>query len=374
MIKEVMNPKESLRDIEEKVYAGKRLSFDDGVRLMKSTNLLVLGRLANFVRQKKSGNHVYYSKILYISPTNVCVTLCKFCAFYRKPGHPEGYVLPIEEIVKRAMDPNINEIHMVGGHHPTLKLDYFERLVREVRLARPDIWIKAFTVVELDHFAKVNKMPVEEVIVRLKEAGLDSLPGGGAEIFAPRVRKIIAPLKISGEKWLEIMQIAHRHGLLSNATMLYGHVETAEERIDHLMKIRDLQDKTGKIMSFIPLACQPENHELPEAQGTTGFDDLKVHAVSRLMLDNVPHIKGLWTTIGIKTAQASLHFGVDDLGGTFINEQVMDEAGAKTRSGITVSALERMIRDAGRIPVETNSGYGIVQPSSKRDSMLPSQI
>lgn len=363
---------ERLQEIESKVMAGKRLSFDDGVAMMKSHDLLTIGRLADHARKKIAGDNVYYSKVLYLSPTNVCVTYCRFCAFYRKPGDAEGYVIAAEDAVKRVADRSIREIHMVGGHHPTLKLDYFENLIRDIRAARPDIWIKAFTVVELDHFSKVNKIPVDEIIERFKAAGLNSLPGGGAEIFAPRVRKIIAPLKISGEKWLELMEKAHSRGIPSNATMLYGHVETAEERVDHLVKIRELQDKTGKVMSFIPLACQPENHEMAaEAPGTTGFDDLRVHAVSRLMLDNVPHIKGLWTTMGIKTAQASLHFGVDDLGGTFLNEQVMDEAGAKTRDGITVASLERMIRDAGRVPVETNSSYGPLAPLAERQGALP---
>ncbi|MCL5054431.1 MAG: CofH family radical SAM protein [Firmicutes bacterium] len=350
--------KEKFCDLKEKIHNGERLNFQDGVRLMESFNLLEIGKLADFARRKKCGDKVYYSKILYLSPTNICVTLCKFCAFYRKPGDPEGYVIPVEEAVKLASNPDIAEIHIVGGHHPTIKLDYFESLIKGIRAARPDLWIKAFTVVELDHFSKVNKIPVEEVILKLKNAGLNSLPGGGAEIFSPRVRKIICPLKISGKKWIEIMEIAHNYGLFSNATMLYGHIETAEERVDHLLKIRELQDRTGKILCFIPLGCQPENHELKEAKGTTGFDDLKVHAISRLLLDNIPHIKALWTTMGIKTAQAALHFGANDLGGTFVNEQVMDEAGGKTRRGITTAILKQIVLDAGRVPVETNSGYG----------------
>lgn len=347
----------SLEKISRRALAGQRLDAQEGLTLMQSDDLLSLGRLADEVRKQASGNRVYYSKVLYLNPTNICITTCKFCAFYRPPKHPEGYVVSLEEAVQRISDPSINEIHMVGGHHPGLKLDYFETLLQTIRTRRPDLWIKAFTVVELDHFAKVNKMPVREVIFRLKKAGLDSVPGGGAEIFAPRVRKIICPLKISGEKWLEIMEEVHRQGIPSNATMLYGHVETDEERIDHLLKIRELQDKTGKTMSFIPLAFQPENHEMSHLPGTTGFDDLKVHAVSRIFLDNIPHIKGLWTTLGAKTAQVSLHFGVDDLGGTFLDERVMDEAGAKSRGGLSVSALERMIRDASRIPVLTNSSY-----------------
>lgn len=353
---------ESLKLIAQKIDAGTRLDFEDGVALMKSDDLLTVGRLADEVRKRMSGDRVFYARVLYLNPTNVCITYCKFCAFYRKPGDPGGYVVTPEEAAKRvAADPSLREVHMVGGHHPTLKLDYFENLIRAIRAANPEIWIKAFTVVELDHFSKVNKLPVQEIILRLKTAGLDSVPGGGAEIFSERVRKIICPLKISGEKWVKIMAVVHRSGIPSTATMLYGHVETAEERVDHLLKIRDLQDKTGKIMSFIPLGFQPENHDMRHLPGTTGFDDLKVHAVSRLMLDNIPHIKGLWTTMGIKTAQASLNFGVDDLGGTFVDERVMDEAGAKTRQGLSVETLERMIRDAGRTPIETNSSYAALQ-------------
>lgn len=352
----------SLETIREKVMTRKRLTFEEGVVLMESNDLIALGELADYARQQIAGDSVYYSKVLYLNPTNVCVTYCKFCAFYRPPQHAEGYVVSLEDVAARIQDQAIREVHMVGGHHPTLKLEYFEDLLKTIRLARPDIWIKAFTVVELDHFSKVSKRPIEEVILRLKNVGLDSVPGGGAEIFAPRVRKIICPLKISGEKWLEIMELVHQHGIVSNATLLYGHVETAEERVDHLLKIRELQDKTGKIMSFIPLAFQPENHEMSDLPGTTGFDDLRMHAVSRLFLDNVPHIKGLWTTMGTKTAQASLQFGVDDLGGTFFDERVMDEAGAKTKSGISVETLERMIRDIGRVPVETNSGYAPLSP------------
>jgi len=346
-----------LKPIVEKVDRGERLSFDDGLALMKSDDLLTIGALADQVRKRIAGDTVYYSRVLYLNPTNVCITNCKFCAFYRPPADAEGYVVSMDEVKTRIADPAIREVHMVGGHHPKLKLDYFEDLLRTIRKERPDLWIKAFTVVEIDHFAKVNKIPVEDIVIRLKEAGLDSVPGGGAEIFAPRVRKLICPLKISGEKWIEIMELVNRHGIPANATMLYGHVENAEERVDHLLKIRELQDRTGKIMSFIPLGFQPENHEMSDLPGTTGFDDLKVHAVSRIFLDNVPHIKGLWTTMGTKTAQASLNFGVDDLGGTFIDERVMDEAGAKTRSGLSVAQLEQMIRDAGRVPVETNSSY-----------------
>lgn len=355
---------ESLEAIKIKVENGARLSYDDGVALMRSDDLLSVGRMADAVRKRMTGDSVYYSRVMYLNPTNVCVTDCKFCAFYRRPGDAEGYVVTMDEVRARLSNRSIREVHMVGGHHPRLKLDYFIELLQTVRSIRPEIWIKAFTVVELDHFAKVNKIPVREVILRLKEAGLDSVPGGGAEIFAPRVRKLICPLKISGEKWIEIMTLVNELGIPANATMLYGHVETAEERVDHLIKIRELQDRTGKIMSFIPLAFQPENHEMSDLPGTTGFDDLKVHAVSRLMLDNVPHIKGLWTTMGVKTAQASLHFGVDDLGGTFDDERVMDEAGAKTRAGLSVKELERMIRDAGRTPVETNSSYLKIPQSS----------
>jgi len=351
-----------LSDIIEKIMSGERLLFEDGVRLMHSTDLLLLGHLADTFRRSKVGNDVYFSMNININPTNACVLRCQFCAFYRPLDHPEAYTERLEEILDRiehAHRHGVREVHMVGGLNPKLPFSYFLDLIRRVKALDADIHVKAFTAVEIDFFSRVYKMPLEEVYKELRAAGLDSLPGGGAEIFSPRVRELVCKGKISGERWLEVIRVGHLLGIPSTATMLYGHVETVEERIDHLEKLRALQDETGKFTCFVPLPFHPENTPLSHLGVTCGVDDLKVYAVSRLYLDNFPHLKGLWNYLDEKFAQTILHFGVDDLGGTFVEERIVHAAGAKTPQALSREKMIRMIQRANRIPVETDSSYKV---------------
>lgn len=366
----------TLAEIKEKVFAGERLSREDGILLMTSDDLLTVGALADCKRSEKSGDRVFYSTNLNLNPTNVCVLNCKFCAFSRKPGDKEAYVVQVEEALKRVASRDIGEVHMVGGIHPHLSLSFYEDLIKAIRNARPDIYIHAFTAVEIDFLSKHEKITVGEVLSRLVQAGINSLPGGGAEIFSPRVRKILCPSKLSGERWLTIMEIAHRMGIPSNATMLYGHLETAEERVDHLLALRELQDKTGGFLTFVPLAFQPARTQLGESlfhsshDSQSGFDDLKVCAVSRLILDNFRHIKALWPYLGIKLAQTSLFFGVDDLGGISLDEQISSSAGGP-KGSVDRATLEELIRQAGRVPVHSNSGRNGVNRTAERQKQEP---
>lgn len=349
-------------DLVEKVEAGGRLTFEEGVRLMTSFDLLLLGRLADTVRRRKVGEEVCFSMNMNINPTNACVLRCQFCAFYRPLNHPEAYTERLEEILERvrhAHGHGVREVHIVGGLNPKLPFSYFLDLIRGVKAVDPDIHVKAFTAVEIDFFARVYKMTLEEVLKALREAGLDTLPGGGAEVFSPRVRELVCKGKISGERWLEVIRTAHFLGIATTATILYGHVETVEERVDHLLQLRGLQDETGKFTCFVPLPFHPENTPLSHLGYTCGVDDLKMYAVSRLFLDNFLHLKGLWNYLDEKFAQVILHFGVDDLGGTFVEERIAHAAGAKTPQALSRDRMIRIIRDAGRIPVETDSGYQV---------------
>ena len=351
-----------LSDIVEKWTNGERLTFEDGVRLMKSPDLLLLGRLADSARASKVGESVYFSTNININPTNACVLRCQFCAFYRPLDHPEAYTENLDEILSRieqAHHHGVREVHMVGGLNPRIPFSYFLDLIRRVKAFDPDIHVKAFTAVEIDFFARVYKIPLEKVLQDLRTAGLDSLPGGGAEIFSPRVRELVCKGKISGERWLKVIRVAHLLGIPTTATMLYGHVETVEERIDHLLQLRALQDETGKFTCFVPLPFHPENTPLSHLGYTCGVDDLKVYAVSRLLLDNIPHLKGLWNYLDEKFAQVILHFGVDDLGGTFVEERIAHAAGAKTPQALSRERMIQMIREAKRLPVETDSSYKV---------------
>ena len=351
-----------LSDLVEKVTAGERLNVEDAVRLMKSSDILLLGRLADAVRHSKVGEEVYFSTNININPTNACVLRCQFCAFYRPLDHPEAYTERLDDILDRvqhAHNHGVREVHIVGGLNPRIPFSYFLELIRRVKTLDPDIHVKAFTAVEIDFFVRVYKMSIEKVLQELVEAGLDTLPGGGAEIFSPRVRELVCKGKISGERWLEVIEIAHRLGISSTATMLYGHVETIEERVDHLQKLRDLQDKTGKFTCFVPLPFHPENTPLAHLGYTCGVDDVKVYAVSRLFLDNFMHLKGLWNYLDEKFAQVILHFGVDDLGGTFVEERIAHAAGAKTPQALSQEKMVRIIQQAKRIPVETDSSYKV---------------
>jgi len=356
----------SLEDIARKVEAGQRLSGEDGLRLLKSNHLLELGRMADLVRQRKHGDRVYFILNRHINHTNVCVNRCKFCAFGRDEDNPGAYTLTLDEIERKAYDyrgRGITEIHIVGGLNEKLGLDYYCEMLKRVRLALPGVIIQSFTAVEIDYLARINNTSVEKVLSELKEAGLDSLPGGGAEVFSPRVRELICPKKISGQRWLEVHQAAHSLGMRTNATLLYGHVETPEERIGHLVQLRDLQDITGGFLAFIPLAFHPRNTQLdqPGKSGTTGYDDLKMLAVSRLMLDNFDHIKAFWIMIGPKIAQVSLSFGVNDLDGTVEEEKIVHDAGAETDQKLPGEEIIRMIKAAGRAPVERDTLYNIIR-------------
>lgn len=355
-----------LKPIAEKVLAGERLSFEDGVALYRTHDLLAVGWLANFVREKRHGNVCYYNINRHINPTNVCVAHCRLCAFGRDPDAPGAYTYALEEVWERAAQgvrEGATEFHIVGGLHPDLSFAFYLDLIRGLKQRFPHVHLKAFTMVEVHYFARLMKKSIREVLLAMKEAGVDSLPGGGAEIFHPRVRKVICDHKTSGMMWLEIARTAHQVGLRSNATMLYGHIETEEERVDHLLQLRALQDETKGFVAFIPLAFHPANTALSHLPGPTGFDDLKNIAVSRLLLDNFEHIKAYWIMLTPRVAQIALRFGADDMDGTVIEEKIYHDAGARTAQFTPRAELERLIRAAGREPVERDTLYRPVDRS-----------
>src|SRR5690348_2791902 len=355
-----------LRPIAAKVLGGERLNTDDGIALYRSPDLLAVGWLANHVREKRHGNITYYNVNRHINPTNVCVAHCRLCAFGRDPSAPGAYTFALEEIYQRAeqgVREGATEFHIVGGLHPDLTFDHYLELVRGLKQRCPAVHIKAFTMVEVHYFARIAKLSIEEVLHKMKDAGVDSCPGGGAEIFHPRVRKIICDHKTSGQMWLSTAKKAHEAGLRSNATMLYGHVETEEERVDHLIKLRELQDETHGFVAFIPLAFHPDNTALSHIPKPTGFDDLKTIAISRLLLDNFGHIKAYWIMLTPSIAQIALRFGADDMDGTVIEEKIYHDAGATTPQHMTRADLERLIRAAGRVPVERDTLYNPVDRS-----------
>ncbi|HEY2459221.1 MAG TPA: aminofutalosine synthase MqnE [Candidatus Acidoferrum sp.] len=364
-----------LRPIADKVFAGERLSADDGMTLFRSPNLLAVGWLANYVREKRHGNITYYNVNRHINPTNVCVAHCKLCAFGRDPNAPGAYNFALDEIYARAeqgVREGATEFHIVGGLHPDLPFDYFLEMIRGLKQRCPTVHLKAFTMVEVGYFARIAKLSVKEVLLKMKEAGVDSLPGGGAEVFHPRVRKIICDHKVSGQTWLSIARQAHEVGLRSNATMLYGHVETDEERVDHLIKLRELQDQTHGFVTFIPLAFHPDNTALAHLPKTSGYLDLRNIAVARLLLDNFDHIKAYWIMLTPSIAQIAQRFGASDLDGTVAEEKIYHDAGAKTSEFTPRTELERLIRAAGRIPVERDTAYNRVD-RSKMPPIQPSQ-
>ena len=364
----------SLQPIADKVLGGERLSLEDGIALYRSPDLLAVGWLANHEREKRHGNITYYNVNRHINPTNVCVAHCKLCAFGRDPNAPGAYNFALEEIYQRAeqgVREGATEFHIVGGLHPDLSFDYFLEMIRGLKQRCPGVHLKAFTMVEVGYFARIAKLSAKEVLLKLKEAGVDSLPGGGAEIFHPRVRKIICDHKVSGQMWLSIARQAHEIGLKSNATMLYGHVETEEERADHLIKLRELQDQTHGFVTFIPLAFHPENTALSHIPKTTGYLDLRNIAVARLLLDNFEHIKAYWIMLSPSIAQIALRFGANDLDGTVVEEKIYHDAGAVTSEFTSRHELERLIRAAGRVPVERDTAYNRVD-RSKMPPLPPS--
>jgi aminodeoxyfutalosine synthase len=349
-----------LKPIADKVLAGARLDTEDGIALYRSPDLLAVGWLANHVREKRHGNVTYFNVNRHINPTNVCVAHCKLCAFGRDPNAPGAYTFALEEIYQRAeqgVREGATEFHIVGGLHPDLSFDYFLELIRGLKQRFGGVHLKAFTMVEVGYFARIAKLSVKDTLLKMKEAGVDSLPGGGAEIFHPRVRKIICDHKVSGQMWLSIARQAHEIGLRSNATMLYGHVETEEERVDHLIKLRELQDQTHGFVTFIPLAFHPDNTGLSHIPKPTGYADLRNIAVARLLLDNFDHIKAYWIMLTPRVAQIALRFGADDIDGTVVEEKIYHDAGATTAQFTSRAQLERLIREAGRVPVERDTLY-----------------
>ncbi|MFN5298798.1 MAG: aminofutalosine synthase MqnE [Planctomycetaceae bacterium] len=349
-----------MAEIAAKVEAGERVSFEEGVFLAERGDLLTLGRLANLVRERKNGNYAYYNTNIHLNPTNVCVYRCVFCAFRSDLKSPKGYTFSDDQVrarVEEARRLGATEIHVVGGLHHQKGFDWYVNLVRVIHETWPDLHIKAWTGVEIDWFAFQTKKPVRWVLEQLREAGLGSMPGGGAEIFHPEVRERICEHKADAEGWLNIHRNAHQLGLRTNATMLYGHIEEPWHRVDHLCRLRSLQDETGGFQTFIPLAFHPENTGLDHLPAPSGLTDLRVMALSRIMLDNFDHIKAYWIMLGEKTAQTALSFGADDLDGTVVHELIYHDAGAKTPEGLTVDALHRLIREAGREPVERDTLY-----------------
>ncbi len=354
-----------LLDIADKLDAGVRLDLDAGVRLSETPDLLALGWLANRERERRHGDRAYFNHNIRIEATNVCVASCLFCSFARlKPGDAGAYTMSLEEAwdkLQRRRDQPLTEVHVVNGLHPDLPFDYYTELLRGFKRIRPGIHLKCFTAVEIAFFADVYGMTDAQVLAELRAAGLDSLPGGGAEIFAERVRKKIAHDKCGSDRYLDIHRTAHRMGMRSNVTMLYGHIETAGERVDHMLRARALQDETGGFQAFIPLAFHPDNNQMRKLPAPSAAETLRVHAVARLMLDNIPHVKAFWIATGIEVAQTSLWFGVDDLDGTVQEEKIYHMAGARTPESMTTRDLAHLIRTAGREPVERDTLYNVIE-------------
>jgi aminodeoxyfutalosine synthase len=349
-----------LRDICEKVEAGLRISEEDCLRLFRSHDLAAIGWMANLVRERKHGNVAYYILNRHINYSNICILDCDFCSFYRRRREPGAYEYSIEQMVQKAGEAlklGITEIHIVGGLHPSLKWDYYVEMLRSLKALDPNLHLKAFTAIEILHLSWVAKRSVPEVLAALREAGLGSLTGGGAEIFDPQVRRQICHAKETAEEWLEVHRTWHKMGGRSTCTMLIGHVENERHRVDHMRRLRELQEETGGFTAFVPLAFHPENNKLSHLPGPSGYDLLKTLAISRIYLDNIEHIKAYWILMGMKLAQVALSYGVDDIDGTVIEEKIYHMAGAKTPQHMAREELIRAIREAGRTPVQRDSLY-----------------
>ena len=352
-----------LGDIRDKVLAGERLNSDDGLRLYACDEVPILGYLANIVRERKNGNATYYVRNQHINYTNVCNKLCKFCSFYVKPKDERGYVLSPEQIAARVSEyaeAPITEIHMVGGVNPKLPYDYYLDVLRAMKEARPAAHLKAFTMIEIAQIQRMAKKPLDEIFAEMKAAGLESLPGGGAEVFSDRVQGDLFWTKADSEEWLEIAATAHRAGLPTNATMLYGHIENTEEKVYHLTRLREVQDETGGFLCYIPLSFHPERTELEHLSGPTGCLDLQELALGRLMLDNFPHIKTFWIMNTIDISQAALWYGADDIDGTVMDYEITRKSFEATRQRLTQAELLDRIVEAGRQPIERDSLYNVV--------------
>lgn len=373
-----------LLPILKKVEAGKRLTFDEGLVLFRTPDYNTLMWMANRVRERKHGHKTYFVHSLRLEFTNICYVGCTFCAFAAKKGDARAWDYSVEEVVAKVRakwEPGLTELHMSSGHHPNRPWSYYPEMVRALNENFPGIQVKAFTAAEIEHLSKISKKPTLEVLRELKEAGLVALPGGGAEIFAERVRKQIAKNKVKAEKWLQIHREAHSLGIRTNATMLYGHIETLEERLDHMDRLRRLQDETGGFYSFIPLAFQPDANALAfnlgKTEFTTGLDDLRNLAVARLYLDNFDHIKGYWVMISSDLVQVALDWGVSDIDGTIIEEHIAHAAGATSPLGLSRQKMVELIRAAGRVPVERDALYNelrIYDPPPKADGPRPRAI
>lgn len=359
----------SFTDIQAKVRSGEPLSLEDGRALFEHPNLLELGQLANSVREKLHGDTTYYNWNLHLNTTNVCEANCLFCSFARlKTGMPQAYTMSIADArdwIQKRFNPGMTEIHIVNGLNPDLSFSYYEELLAMIRQEFPSLHIKAFTAVEIHYFAEKYGMTYSQVLQRLIKAGLGSLPGGGAEIFAPRARNKICRDKVDADGWLAVHRAAHALGLKSNCTMLYGTIETIEERVDHMLQLRQLQAETGAFQVFIPLAFHPDGNRMRRIPRPTGVDDLRVIAVSRLMLHNIPHIKAYWVMLGVKTAQIAQLFGANDIDGTVTEEKIYHMAGSDSPQALDLEELKRIIRQAGRNPVERNTTYSIIQRESE---------
>lgn len=355
----------NLTPIWEKVQKGERLSREDGIAMFQSNDLISLGKMAHFVQRNRSGDAVYYVLNQKIEPTNICVLSCKFCDFATKAGRPDSYEMTIHEILHK-LTPEIHEVHITGGLHPDWEWEYYLEMLRQIKSHFPNVDIKAFTAVEIDFFHKKFKIPMEDVLIQLKEAGLRTMPGGGAEVFSERVRRLLFNQKIGTKTWFEIHKTAHRLGIPSNCTILYGHIETIEERVVHMLKLREVQDETGGFLSFIPLAFQPGDTGIkPAGHFTSAIDDLKMIAVSRLMLDNIPHIKAYWVMLSEEVASVALNFGADDMDGTVGGEKIAHDAGAVSPMKLAKDQLIKIIRDAGKIPVERDVYYNPLNLSAE---------
>ena len=361
-----------LGDIARKLDAGERLALEDGVRLFECPDLHALGWLANREREKRHGALTYYNFNLRLEATNVCVASCLFCSFARlRPGDAEAYTMSLEQVfdkLRQRADQPLTEVHVVNGLHPDLPFSYYLDLLRGLKRIRPGVHLKCFTAVEIAFFADTYGLTDDAVLRALMEAGLDSLPGGGAEIFAARVRRKICHDKADADRYLSIHRLAHGLGLRSNVTMLYGHIETMEERVDHMLRTRALQDDTGGLQAFIPLAFHPDNNQLRKLPAPSASDTLRVHAVARLMLDNIPHIKAFWIATGIEVAQMALWYGADDLDGTVQEERIYHMAGSRTPETLSTSDIRRLIRAAGRLPVERDTLYRVITPPEADDA------
>lgn len=362
-----------LRPVLEKVVSGVRLGQDDGLVLYRTPDILALGYMANLVRERLHGNVTYFNVNRHINPTDVCVASCRLCAFGKKARDPKAYTMSLEQVWEtagRGWSESVTEFHIVGGLHPELMLDWYCQMLRGLKERFPKVHLKALTMVEVGYLARRAKVTVREALERLRDAGVDSMPGGGAEIFSERVRRIICDHKVNGEEWLEIARAAHQLGLRSNCTMLYGHIENEEDRVDHLLKLRALQDETGGFVTFIPLAFHPDNTPLEHIAPTTGFADIRNIAAARLLLDNIPHIKAYWVMMTPRIAQIAQRFGADDIDGTIVEEKIYHDAGATTSQSLRRSELISLIRRAGREPLERDTLYRPVERTETAFTVL----